>query len=156
MRTLPARQQERAKPWHPVDAGLSVAKRVAMRQLNRTVPPATGHCRRRYLFGNLGSCPCFGVVGNLGRAAESLPSRRGTKESLLSPSTVMSLLSMAVVAEERRAFWRRFQRAKKDGGEYGPVWEFLGGQTPIHMGVSLSNSLCLLTCSPNWGCSRSF
>ena len=45
----------------------------------------------------------------------------------------MSLLSMAVVPEERRAFRRRFQRAKKDGGECGPVCEFLGGRTPIHV-----------------------
>jgi hypothetical protein len=41
VRTLPARQQERAKPWHPVDAGLAVARRVATRRLNRTVPPVT-------------------------------------------------------------------------------------------------------------------
>jgi hypothetical protein len=50
---------------------------------------------------------------------------------LLSPLTVMSLLSMAVVPEERRAFRQRFQRAKMDSGEFGPVDEFLGGQTPI-------------------------
>jgi hypothetical protein len=50
---------------------------------------------------------------------------------LLSPLTVMSLLSMAVVPEERRAFRQRFQRAKMDSGEFGPVDEFLGGRTPI-------------------------
>ncbi len=40
VRTLPARQQERAKPWHPLDARLAVARRVATR-----------------LFWNLGQSP---------------------------------------------------------------------------------------------------
>ena len=31
VRTLPAKQQERAKPSHPVDGGLAVAGRVATR-----------------------------------------------------------------------------------------------------------------------------
>jgi hypothetical protein len=44
----------------------------------------------------------------------------------------MSLLSMTVVPEERRAFRRRFRLAKKAStGECGPVGEFLGGRTPI-------------------------
>jgi hypothetical protein len=67
-----------------------------------------------------------------------LPSRRGTRESLPSPSKVMSLLSLAVVPEERRGFRQRFQRAKKDGGECVLVSEFLGCRTPIHM-VSSAN-----------------
>ena len=45
VRTLPARQQERARPWHPVDAGLAVATRL----LNRTVPPVARHCQRQCL-----------------------------------------------------------------------------------------------------------
>ena len=63
-----------------------------------------------------------------------LPSRHGTRESLPNPSSVMSLLSMAVVPEERRAFWRRFRLAKKASeGECGLVGEFLGGRTPIRV-----------------------
>ena len=59
VRALPARQQERAKPSHPVDGGLAVTGRVVTRLSKRTVPWGTGHCRRRYLFGISGSCPLF-------------------------------------------------------------------------------------------------
>ena len=94
---------------------------------NRTLPTATS-------VRNLGRSPrVLGSQAILDGGRNRLPSRRGTRESLPSPSTVMSLLSMAVVPEERRAFRRRFQRAKKDGGECGPVCEFLGGRTPIHV-----------------------
>ena len=83
---------------------------------------------------SLGQSPrILGSQAILNRRRNCLSSRRGTRDSLPSPSTVMSLVSMAVVPEERRAFWRRFQRAKKDGGECGPVSEFLGGRTPIHV-----------------------
>ncbi|KAI2493085.1 hypothetical protein MHU86_21469 [Fragilaria crotonensis] len=83
---------------------------------------------------NLGQSPR--VLGSqaIVDGAESPPLRRGT-ESLPTPSSVMSLLSMAVVPEERRAFRRRFRRAKKASapGECGLVGGFLGGRTPIRV-----------------------
>ena len=89
-------------------------------------------------FRNLGQSPrVSGLQAILDGGQKRLPSRRGNKERLPSPSAVMSLLIMAVVPEERRAFRRRFRCArKKDGGECAPVGEFLGGRTPIRVVAS--------------------
>ena len=82
VRTLPARQHERAKPWHPVDTGLAVARMVATKLSHRTaVSPVTGH---------LGQSP--GVLGS-----QAILDGGRNRKRLLSPLTVMSLLSMAVV-----------------------------------------------------------
>ena len=123
---------------------------------NRTLPMAMS-------VRNLGQSPCvLGLQAILDGRRNHLPSRRGTRESLSSPSTVMlSLLSMAVVPEERRAFRRRFQRAKKDSGECGPVSKFFGGRTPIHV-VSRAYKCepfrlrSHTEMFPNRGCSRIF
>ncbi len=95
---------------------------------NRTLPTAIS-------VWNLGQSPrVLGSQAIMDGGRNCLPSRRGTRESLPSPLTAMSLLStMAVVPEERRAFRPRFQRAKKDGEECGLVCKFLGGRTPIHV-----------------------
>jgi hypothetical protein len=86
---------------------------------NRTLPMAMS-------VRNLGQSPCvLGLQAILDGWRNRLPSRRGTRESLPCPLTVMSLLSMAVVPEERRAFRRRFQRAKKDSGECGAGQQIL-------------------------------
>ena len=87
---------------------------------------------------NLGQSPrALGSQAILdGRGRNHLPSRRGKRESLPSLATVMSLLCMAVALEERGAFRQRFQSARKDGGECGPVGEFLGGRTPIRVVAS--------------------
>ena len=98
--------------------------------LNRTLPTARS-------VQNLGQSPrALGSQAILDGGRNCLPSRRGKRGSLPSPQSVMSLLSMAVVPEERRAFRQRFRRAKKDGGECGPVGEFLGGRTPISVVAS--------------------
>ena len=95
---------------------------------NRTLPTAMS-------VRNLGQSPrVMGSQAILDGGRNHLPSRHGLRESLPIPSSVMSLLSMAVVPEERRAFRRRFQRAKKASEEEcGLVSEFLGGRTPIHV-----------------------
>ena len=83
MRTSPARQQERAKPCHPVDAGLAVARRrVATRLSNRTVVTlGTGHCQRRCLFGILGSRPVFALMmGGLSSASPLTVARRARSQ----------------------------------------------------------------------------
>lgn len=85
VRTSPARQQERAKPCHPVDAGLAVARRrVATRLSNRTVVTlGTGHCRWRCLFGILGSRPVFALMmGGLSSASPLTVARRARKRVL--------------------------------------------------------------------------
>ena len=95
---------------------------------NRTLPTAMS-------VRNLGQSPrVLGSQAILDGGRNHLPSRRGTRESLPSPLSVMLLLSMAVVPEERCAFRRRFRRAKEaTAGECGLVSEFLGGQTPIRV-----------------------
>ena len=86
--TLPVRQQERAKPWHPGDAGLVVERRVGTRLSNRTAVQATGTRTLPTAMSvrNLGQMPGF-----LGSQA-ILDGERNQK-SLLSPLTltVMSL-----------------------------------------------------------------
>ncbi len=135
-RTLPARQQEKAKQCHPVDGGgggrgkgrFDVVEEKGAAG-NRTLPTAMS-------VRNLGQSPrVLGSQAIVDGGRNRLPSRRGTRESLPTPSSVMSLLSMAVVPEERRAFRRRFRRAKKASapGECGLVGEFLGGRTPIRV-----------------------
>ena len=105
---------------------------------NRTLPMAMS-------FWNLGQSPrVLGSRAILDGGQKRLPSRRGDKECLPSPLAVMALLSVGVVPEGRRAFRRRFRRArkgedharKKDGGECGPVGELLGGRTPIRVVAS--------------------
>ena len=95
---------------------------------NRTLPTAMS-------VRNLGQSPrVMGSQAILDGGQNRLLSRRGLRESLPSPSSVMSLLSMAVKPEERRAFRRRFQRTKKASEEEcGLVGEFLGDQMPIHV-----------------------
>ena len=84
--TLPARQEERAKPcWHPVDMGLAVTRRVATRLLNRTVPAVVRHCRRQCLFGILGSRPVFWGCRQSWTGAES-PSFQASEENKVSES----------------------------------------------------------------------
>jgi hypothetical protein len=50
-------------------------------------------------------------------ATKQLPAKRDAKHSLPTNRRIMSLFSMAVVPEERRAFRRRFRRASKEGEE---------------------------------------
>ena len=115
---------------------------------NRTLPTAMS-------VRNLGLSPrVSGSQATLDGGRNCLPSRRGERKSLPSPPSVMSLLSMAVAPEERRAFRRRFRRARKYGVECGPVGEFLGGRIPIRVvasdtGVSRPDCIRLPTCSPN-------
>ena len=117
---------------------------------NRTLPTATS-------VRNLGQSPrVLGSQVILDGGRNRLPSRRGIRESLPRPSAVMSLLSMAVVPEERHGFQRRFRRAAKDGGECGPVGEFLTEWLQVPSGVSRPNCVRSLTCSLNRGCSRNF
>jgi hypothetical protein len=121
--------------------GVGVRKRGTKRAVrgdgatcNRTLPTAM-------TVRNLGqSARVLGFQAVVDGGRTRLPSRRGKRESAQSPTAVMSLLSMAVVPEERRAFRRRFQRANKDGGDRGPANEMLGGRTP--MGVVASAYGC--------------
>jgi hypothetical protein len=91
VRTFSARQQGRAKPWHPVDAGLEVARRVATRLSkqnsatgNQTLPTAKS-------VRNLGQLPrVLGLQAILDGGRNRLLSRHETRESLPSLSTVMS------------------------------------------------------------------
>ena len=117
--------------------GVGVRKRGTKRAVakkrdtgNRTLPTAT-------TVKNLGrSTRVLGSQTAVDGGRTRLPSTRGKRESDQSPTAVMSLLSMAVVPEERRAFRRRFRRANKDGVDRGPVDEMLGGRTPIRVVAS--------------------
>jgi hypothetical protein len=83
---------------------------------------------------NLGQLPpCFGVAGNLGRAAE-LHSFQAWDKGESSESLDCQIIVVCGCCTGEKAWFRRqFQRAKKDGGECGPVSEFLFGWTPIHV-----------------------
>ena len=162
VRTLPARQQERAKPWHPVDAGLAVARRVTTRLSNRTVPPATGHCRRRCLFGILGGRPVF-----WGRRQ----SWTGGKIAFL-PGVGRGRVFRVPRQSCHCCLWLLYRRKgvrSGDGsnaqrrtvgsaGRSANSW-VVGHRSTWSQGptiVSRSDCVRLLTCSPNRGCSRIF
>ena len=61
--------------------------------------------------------PGLHVVDKQEDATKQLPAKRNAKHSLPTNRRIMSLFSMAVVPEERRAFRRRFRRANKEGEE---------------------------------------
>ena len=123
---------------------------------NRTLPTAIS-------FRNLGQSPrVSGSQAILDGGRKRLPSRRSDKERLPSPSAVMSLLSVGVVPEERRAFRRRFRRARKgraaqerrtagSAGRSVNSWAVghrsVWSQVPT--GVSHADCVRLLTCSPH-------
>ena len=80
---------------------------------NRTFPSAMS-------VRNLGQSPhVLGLQAILNGGLNRLPSRGGKRTNILSPLTVRSVLSMAVVPEEWRAFQQRFNEQKWTVGSSG-------------------------------------
>jgi len=78
----------------------------------------TSPCKTSVLnLGKTPRVPGLHVVDKQEDATKRLPAKRDAKHSLPTNRRIMSLLSMAVVPEERRAFRRRFRRASKEGEE---------------------------------------
>ena len=76
----------------------------------------TSPCKTSVLnLGKTPRVPGLHVVDKQEDATKRLPAKRDAKHSLPTNRRIMSLLSMAVVPEERRAFRRRFRRASKEG-----------------------------------------
>jgi hypothetical protein len=87
----------------------------------------TSACKTSVLnLGNSPRVPGVSVVAD--ETKKSLPAGRDERESLPTRRRIMSLLSMAIVPEERGAFRRRFRDASK--AEDGSAREFLC-KTPI-------------------------
>ena len=106
----------------------------------------TSPCKTSVLnLGKTPRVPGLHVVDKQEDATKRLPAKRDAKHSLPTNRRIMSLLSMAVVPEERRAFRRRLTFV---------VFRSVGG--PRLFSVSLSNYDVRATCSPSLGSSRSF
>jgi hypothetical protein len=87
----------------------------------------TSTCQTSVLnLGNSPQVPGVSIVAD--ETKKSLPAGHNEREILPTRRQIMSLLSMAIVPEERNAFWRRFRDASKD--DDGSAHEFLC-KTPI-------------------------
>lgn len=101
-----------------------VAKKKLAATGNKTSPSVA--CVR-----NLGNSPRVpGAYMGADHVGKSLPTRRDERRSRPTHQRIMSLLSMAVVPEERNAFRRRFRSARSRDGDWGSCEEFLC-RTPI-------------------------
>jgi hypothetical protein len=109
---------EALEPAEKKVAQKTVTKKKVAETGNKTSPSVTS-------VRNLGNSPRVPGVGDVADGGKSLPTHRDERRTRPTHARMMSLLSMAVVPEERSAFRQRFRTASGVGCS-----EFLC-QTPI-------------------------
>ena len=134
-RTIAKKKKKEKVAWKGFEEKEAAKKEVAKKKLAKKKRAATGNktspsvaCVRN--LGNSPRVPAGARVGADQHVGKSLPHWRDERRSRPTHRRIMSLLSMAVVPEERSAFRRRFRNARRSQDRDRGCREFLC-QTPI-------------------------